>query len=252
MKGYNSYVSPGPNHEYQIDLFFMSDLKNEEHQKYKLAMCAIDAFTRFLTVVPLKGKNEANFLAGLMECFKNLGGKPKVIYADQEGSFNGKYVQQYLKENDIQLIMTLAHAAIVERAIKTVKEMLYKRLEHDPNRPWYGDLLQQVIFVYNYMRPHTTLGMTPYAAKQPKNEAEVRDNLYKKAKHNRVYPEIEVGDLVRIYKKKDKLDKQQVGVWSKQRYTVEDIIIDNDQKFYKTTYQNNRKLLRHELLKVPK
>ena len=69
--------------------------------------------------------------------------------------------------------------------------MLYKRLEHDPNRPWYGDLLQQVIFVYNYMRPHTTLGMTPYAAKQPKNEAKVRDNLYKKAKHNRVYPEIE-------------------------------------------------------------
>ena len=48
------------------------------------------------------------------------------------------------------------------------------------------------------------------------------------------------------------MDKQQVSVWSKQRYTVEDIIIDNDQTFYKTTYQNNRKLLRHELLKVPK
>ena len=148
--------------------------------------------------------------------------------------------------------MTLTHAAIVGRAIKIIKDMIYKRLEHDPNRPWYGDLLQQVIFVYNYMRPHTTLGMTPYAAKQPKNEAEVRGNLYKKAKHNRVYPEIEVGDLVRIYKKKDKLDKQQVGVWSKQRYTVEDIFIDNDQRFYTTTYQNNRKLLRHELLKVPK
>ena len=253
LKGYNSYVSPSPHHEYQIDLFFMSDLKNEEQQKFKLAMCAIDSFTRFLTVVPLKSKNEANFLAGLMECFKDLGGKPKVIYADQEGSFNGKYVQQYLKENDIQLIMTLTHAAIVERAIRTVKDMLYKRLEHDSSRPWYGDLLQQVVFVYNFMRQHTTLGMSPNDARKAKNEAEVRDNLYKKAKHNRIYPNIEIGDMVRIYKKKDKLSKQQVSVWSKQRYTVEEITIINNQKFYKTSYNklNNKLLLRHEILKVP-
>ena len=66
MKGYNSYVAPGPNHEYQIDLFFMSALKNEEQQKFKIAMCAIDAFTRFLTVVPLKSKNDANFLAKMI------------------------------------------------------------------------------------------------------------------------------------------------------------------------------------------
>ena len=252
LKGYNSYVSPSPHHEYQIDLFFMSDLKNEEQQKFKLAMCAIDSFTRFLTVVPLKSKNEANFLAGLMECFKDLGGKPKVIYADQEGSFNGKYVQQYLKENDIQLIMTLTHAAIVERAIRTVKDMLYKRLEHDSSRPWYGDLLQQVVFVYNFMRSHTTLGMSPNEARKPKNETEVRGNLYKKAKRDRIYPNIEIGDMVRIYKKKDKLSKQQVSVWSKQRYTVEEITIINNQKFYKTSYnKNNKLLLRHEILKVP-
>jgi hypothetical protein len=102
------------------------------------------------------------------------------------------------------------------------------------------------------MRQHTTLGMSTNDAKKPKNESEVSDNLYKKAKHNRIYPNIEIGDLVRIYKKKDKLSKQQVSVWSKQRYTVEDIITENNQKFYKTTYQNNRKLLRHEILKVPK
>jgi hypothetical protein len=59
LRGYNSYVSPGPKHEYQIDLFFMSDLKNEEYQDYKIAMCAIDSFTKFLTIVPLKSKSES-------------------------------------------------------------------------------------------------------------------------------------------------------------------------------------------------
>ena len=70
VKGFNSFVAPGPNHEYQIDLFFMSDLKNEEQQRFKIGMCAIDAFTRFLTVVPIKSKSESDFLAGLMECCK--------------------------------------------------------------------------------------------------------------------------------------------------------------------------------------
>ena len=152
----------------------MSDLKNEEYQDYKLAMCAIDSFTKFLSVVPIKSKSESDFLAGLMEAFKNLGGKPKVIYADQEPSWTGKYTQQFLKEEDILLIMTLSHAGIVERAIRTIKDMLYKRLEHDPNRPWYGELLQQVIFVYNYGREHSRIHMTPNEARKESNEDVVR------------------------------------------------------------------------------
>ena len=82
-----------------------------------------------------------------MEPFKNLGGSPKVVYADQELSWNGKCVQRFLNEDDILLIMTLSHAGIVERALRTIKDMLYERLEHSLNRPWYGELLQQVIFV---------------------------------------------------------------------------------------------------------
>ena len=86
------------------------------------------------------------------------------MYADQEPSWSGKYVHQFLKEENILLIMTLSQAGIVERAIRTIKDMLYKRLEHDPNRPWYGELLQQVIFVYNYGREQSRIHMTPKQA----------------------------------------------------------------------------------------
>jgi hypothetical protein len=98
--------------------------------------------------------------------------------------------------------MTLSHAGIVERAIRTIKDMLYKRLEHDPNRPWYGELLQQVIFVYNYGREHSSIHMTPNEATKTQNEDKVRRNLNKHAVYNRKYPDIKVGDTVRIYKKK--------------------------------------------------
>jgi hypothetical protein len=59
VKEFSSFVAPGPNHESQIDLFFMSDLKSEEQQRFKIGMCAIDAFTRFLAVVPIKSKSES-------------------------------------------------------------------------------------------------------------------------------------------------------------------------------------------------
>jgi len=147
--------------------------------------------------------------------------------------------------------MTLSHAGIVERAIRTIKDMLYKRLEHDPNRPWYGELLQQVIFVYNYGREHSRIHMTPNQATKPQNEDKVRRNLNNHAVYNRKYPDIKVGDTVRIYKMKQTFDKQQVSVWTKSKYTVEDIIKKNDQNFYRTTWNNGRLLLRNEILKIP-
>ncbi len=145
--------------------------------------------------------------------------------------------------------MTLSHAPIAERAIGTIKNMLYKRLEFEPHRPWYGDILQQVIFTYNYGREHSTLGMTPNEARKPSNKQKVEKQLAKKALHDRSYPTIKVGDQVRLCRRKDKLDKQHTSVWTKQRYTVEGIARENDQNFYKTS--NNKLLLRHELLKLP-
>jgi hypothetical protein len=160
-------------------------------------------------------------------------------------------VQQYLKEENILLIMTLSHAGIVERAIRTIKDMLYKRLEHDPNRPWYGELLQQVIFVYNYGREHSRIHMTLNQATKPQNEDKVRRNLNKHAVYNRKYPNIQVGDTVEFIKRSEYLISNKISVWTKSKYTVEDIIKKNDQNFYRTTWNNGRLLLRNEILKIP-
>ncbi len=59
---------------------------------------------------------------------------------------------------------------------------------------WYGDLLQQVIFTYNYGREHSTLKMTPNEARKPANEQKVEKQLAKHALHDRTYPPIKVGD----------------------------------------------------------
>ena len=55
LRGFNSYVAQKPHEEYQIDLFFMPESDGEE---YRQALIMIDIFSKFMTVVPLKEKQQ--------------------------------------------------------------------------------------------------------------------------------------------------------------------------------------------------
>ena len=44
LKGYNSFIAPYPNYEFQIDLFFVNDVDN---QNYKVVIILIDIFTKY-------------------------------------------------------------------------------------------------------------------------------------------------------------------------------------------------------------
>ena len=44
-----------------------------------------------------------------------------------------------------------------------------------------------------------------------------------KRKHTRIYPDVNVGDYVKVYTKKDKYAKERIPVWSKEKFKVESI-----------------------------
>ena len=62
IRGRNTFIAPEPFYEFQFDLFFINDLKN---QKFNIGAIMIDVFSRFMVVVPIKNKNEANIASGL-------------------------------------------------------------------------------------------------------------------------------------------------------------------------------------------
>ena len=94
----------------------------------------IDVFSRFMVVVPIKNKNEANIASGILEGFNKMGGKPKILYTDDEGPLQKEAIQKYLNDEGIQHHRTRAHANFSERAIRTFKDMLYKRVEADEKK----------------------------------------------------------------------------------------------------------------------
>ena len=244
-RGFNSYIGDKAQQEYQADLFFF----NEPNIEYKVGLLLVDTFSKFCTVVPMKSKLPPDVLEGFKEGIEKMKGKPGTIYSDSEGAFVSNVVQQYFKDEGIRHLTTLTHAPVAERTIRTIKDMIYKRMEQ-VKKPWY-ELLFTVLTTYNFKMQHSSTKMTPAAARQGINTVAVKINLERLRKVNRKYPALHVGDAVKYYKKKDKLDKERIGVWSKNVYEVDEVVEDRGQTFYKTTAPHHNKLyLRHELLKV--
>ena len=250
IRGKNSFIAPEPFYEFQFDLFFINDLEN---QKFRVGTIMIDVFSRFMVVVPIKGKDEANVASGMIEGFNKMGGKPKILYTDDEGAFQKEAIKKYLDEEGIQHHKTRAHANFSERAIRTFKDMLYKRVEADEkkgktNIQW-TDYIFEILLTYNNKMEHSTIKMTPKEAMKEKNELKARQNMTNQATRTRKYPNISTGDKVKIYRKRKPGEKERVGVWGKETHEIEKIEEKNNQSnFY--VKGSNRPYLRFELLKL--
>ena len=248
--GSNSFVAPHSGWEYQMDLFFINDLKD---QKFRVGMLMIDIFDKFMHVVAIQGKKEEDLASGMIECIHKMGKKPKIIYTDDETALNTEAIQKYLKDENIEHQRTRAHPNFSERAIRTFKGLLYRRVEADQkngkhNIQW-TDYIFEILLTYNNKMKHSATGFTPKDARIPSNELKVKLHLNMNAKRNRVYPDLGVGDEVKIFRKRKPNEKERVGNFSQNVYTIEKIDEKLGQKYYYVE-GNDRAYLRFELLKL--
>ena len=128
-RGQNSFIPEHSFFEFQLDLFFISN-NDLENQKFRIGLTLLDIFSKYAVVIPIKSKQPADVLAGLMEGMQKMDGKPKMIYSG-EGSLNSGDILEYLQEQKIELHRTRGHPAFAERFIRTFKDMLFKRVDAD-------------------------------------------------------------------------------------------------------------------------
>ena len=185
MRGFNSYVAPGPKQQVQVDRFeytteqpkhpVLSEQKGEPGQRYtanvhKYGIIAVDSFTKYTHVVPIVRKLQSSWKKALEEIFEKMG-TPKQIYSDPDSSLLGNQLLGFLQRQDIQLVTTYEHANIAERTNRTIKSMLDKRIEDNPRR--WKTVLPEVLKKYNEKMVHSTIGMTPEEATNPGAELDV-------------------------------------------------------------------------------
>ena len=114
-----------------------------------------------------------------------------------------------------------------------MRDMINKRLEvKQLGKESWESVLDDVLKEYNTKMVHSAHDLTPEKAREPGNLALVKGRLEVGRISNRKYPRVEVGDQVKIHKKKDKLDKEGVSIWRPETYTVTEIKESMGQKFY--------------------
>ena len=220
----------------------------------RYGLLLVDIFTKYVDVVPMANNQAPTLIKALRQSVTNMGGKPKTIFSDGEGALSTAELKTYLEAENIRLLQTRAHAAYAERHIRTVKDMLFKRLEYKKlDTAKWTTLLQDVLKEYNTKMVHSSHNLTPTQAKETRNEALVKGRLEVNRITTRRYPTVNVGDTVKVFQKKDKLDKERVSTWRNENYKIESIEETHGQKTYKITPkipQWNRPLVRSEILLI--
>ena len=264
----NSFVAPHKGYEYQIDVFFIKDLETE--QKYEAGFVMIDIFTRYAVVIPIKNRTTPQISLAIIEGIAKMKegqgvDQPELLYGDDEGAWSkGDLIGDYLKKKGIKLYITRNHGAFAERFIRTFKDMLYKRMDspvpekrteeqlrvHGPLDQWHSYIFG-ILLTYNNKLVHSSTGMTPKNASKGSNEMDVKSRMEAKAIKNRRYPEIKVGDKVKIRRKKKTGEKERLPPWGEIVHEVIEIKTELGQRLYTVDQDTKgRSYTRGEILKL--
>ena len=205
---------------WQADLVEMfQDFNPKFNQGYRYILMVIDTFTRFGFAKPLKNKAGTTVALAFESIISENKSPPKLLHTDRGKEFYCSPFQEVVKKYGIKHYSTFTEkkAAICERFNRTIKSQMWKKLTEINSNIWINilpDLLEQ----YNN-RKHSTIGLSPYQARLPKNTNWVRRQLavskttIRKAK-------FKVGDQVRISKLKGIFEKGYKPNWSEEVFII--------------------------------
>ena len=253
----NSYVAPGPYHEYQADLFLVTENQFKD-QEYEYGLSMIDVFSKFAVVLPLSGKTAEPLTEAIFKAFEVMGRKPQILYTDNEGALNTAWVKAKFEEEGIKHVVA-GTAYFVERFNRTFKNRMADRLSKlmKTRKPIVGkqaqtkyqwhDLIPFVLAEYNTTK-HRITGLSPTDARKPSNEADAKAGMELAAKSGIKFPPLRVGDTVRMLKKKKIGLKEFQDAFKPGKQTVESISEQFGQKYYRLS--DKREYVRSDLVKM--
>ena len=127
----------------------------------KYLLCAIDLYSKYAFVVPLKDKIGISVINGFNKIIKQSGRKPNKIWVDQGSEFYNHVFKRWLSRNNIIMYSTYneCKSVVAERFIKTLKNKLHKRMMATGKNVYY-DVLDDIVNGYNNTE-HNTIKMKP-------------------------------------------------------------------------------------------
>ena len=143
-----------------VDLADTQSLR-KKNKGIKYLLCAIDLFSKYAFVVPLKDKKGISIVNAFNKIIKQSNRKPNKIWVDQGNEFYNRNFKKWLSHNDIIMYSTFneGKSVVAKRFIRTLKNKLYKHMTATGKNVYY-DVLDDVVNEYNNTK-HNTIKMKP-------------------------------------------------------------------------------------------
>lgn len=215
---YRRVITHGIDYLYQCDLVDLIKY-HQVNDDYKYIITIIDCFSKKAWAFKLKRKTGKAIVDVMKPFFRT--NKPKKIQFDQGTEFYNRLFLNLLKQHKIHhySVFSDKKAAIVERFNRTLKTRMFRHFTATGSYRWV-DALQDLIDGYNSTR-HSSTKFAPNDVKK-QNEHIVRKNLYPKIKKKKAHSKavFQVGDTVRITRKKSIFQKGYEQTYSHEVFTV--------------------------------
>ena len=188
-----------------VDLADMKSL-SKCNKGIKHLLCAIDLFSKYVWVVPLKDKRGINIVNAFQKIISK-GCKPNKIWVDQGGEFYNKLYKRFLKINSIEMYSTYNErkSVVAERFIRKLKNKIFKHMT-TVSKNVYFNVLDDIVNKYNKAF-HRTIKVRPIDVTSD-SYAEYNEGSNEKD------PKFKVGDRVKISKQKNIFAKGYTQNWS--------------------------------------
>ena len=225
-----------------MDLVDMTDISTS-NKNYKYLLVAIDVFSRYAFVIPLRSKSTEFVGEALKEIIYET--QPYIINCDLGSEFISKNFQTLLAREGKEINYVPVHEhkkiAIVDRFVRTLRQKInmYMAQHHTTT---YIDVLQQLVYNYNHAY-HTGI------KKVPADVTNLDPHIIKvnTEKYNKAFASeslFNVGDTVRYIINRTSFSKGTLPQWTKTVHSI----ISSDAHSY--VLENGQTKKYYELQKV--
>ena len=115
----------------------------------KYLLCAIDLFSKYAWVIPIKDKKGTSIVNAFKEIISGQR-KPNKIWVDQGSEFYNRFFKDFLKINNIEMYSTYneGKSPVAESFIRTLKNKVFKHMTAI-SKNIYFDVLDGIVNKYN-------------------------------------------------------------------------------------------------------
>ena len=122
-------------------------LISKSNKWFRFLLCAIDIYSKYAWVVPLKDKKSTNTFQNILD---ESGHKPSKIWVDKGSEFFNISMKSWLENNDIGMCSTHneGKSVVTERFIRTLNKRIHKYII-SISKTVYIDKLDDIVNKYN-------------------------------------------------------------------------------------------------------